>query len=64
MRSLVLSASGCLHVIGTVSVILFIEVRLVRLRHKAARCHDTGWSLLDTPIGYFDFEIKMFHLVK
>jgi hypothetical protein len=60
----VLSAIGCLHVMGTTSLTLFIEVRLVWLHHKTARCHDNGWSLLHTALGYFYFENEMLHLVK
>ena len=49
---------------GTISLVLFIVVRIIRLNHKAARCHDDSWSVLYTPLRYFYFENEMFHLVK
>jgi len=51
-----LSAIGSLHVMGTISLVLFIEMRIIRLHHKAARCHNDSWSVLCTPLSYFYFE--------
>ena len=36
---------------GTVFLILFIEVHIFRLHHKAVCCHDDSWSVLFTFLG-------------